>query len=266
MTLSVAGVMPTSEAVVRMRDEAKRALASEPGLPEAHAALALAAVFEYDWLAADASFGRALAVDPVSHDVRLLHAQWYLVPLGRFADALQQTEMALTEDPLNLFLRNSVGMIEICRGNEDRGVAAFRQLLDLNDRMFVPNLWLCGVALKHGRFGEALTLAERAYAIESRSPMVIGTLAGALERSGDRERAERLRGELEAGEANGAQAGLVSYHLVRGDVDSAATCFERAIAQRDPCTSWILPRVFGDLLISSRHWPALAKAMNLPTS
>lgn len=92
--------------------------------------------------------------------------------------------------------------------------------------------------------------------------MVIGTLAGALERSGDGDRAERLRGELGTGEANGAPAGLVSYHLVRGDADAAATWFERAIAQRDPCTSWIV----GDLLTSSRHWPALAKAMNLPTS
>jgi serine/threonine-protein kinase len=263
ITLSISGLMPTSEAVVRMRDEAKRALASEPSLPEAHAAMAMAAVFEYDWSAADASFRRALAVDHVSSDVRLLHSQWYLTPLNRIDEALQQTASALMEDPLNLFLRNSVGMLEICRGNEDRGVAAFRQLLDLNDRMFVPNLWLCGVALKHGRFEEALTLAERAYAIEPRNPMVIGTVAGVLERTGDRERAERLANELGTGEANPA-AGLVSYYLVQGDVEAAATWFEQAIAQRDPCTSWILPRVFGNLLTSSRHWPALAKAMNLP--
>jgi eukaryotic-like serine/threonine-protein kinase len=271
LTLSVSGLMAPTEAAVRMRAEATRALALEPHMPEAHAAFALAAALEYDWSAAAASFRRALAVDSVSQadqlspDIRLLYAQWYLVPLGRVAEALEQTQSALMEDPLNLFLRNSVGMFEICRGNEDRGVAAFRQLLDLNDRMFVPNLWLCGVALRHGRFEEALTLAERAYAIEPRNPMVIGTLAGALERTGDRERAERLRSELGTGEAT-ASAGHVAYHLVRGDVDAAATWFERAIALRDPCTSWILPRVFGDLLTLSRHWPALATAMNLPTS
>src|SRR5262249_40129136 len=122
------------------------------------------------------------------------------------------------------------------------------------------------VALRHGRFEDALALAERAYAVEPRNSMLIGTLAGALERCGDHDRAERLRGELGSGEATGAPCGLGSYHLARGDVDAAATWFERAIAQRDPRTSWILPRVFGDLLTSSRHWPALAKAMNLPTS
>jgi hypothetical protein len=57
----------------------------------------------------------------------------------------------------------------------------------------------------------------------------------------------------------------VCYHLVRGDVDSAAAWLERAIAERDLRANWILPRMFGDLLISSPHWPALAKAMNLPS-
>jgi serine/threonine-protein kinase len=38
----------------------------------------------------------------------------------------------------------------------------------------------------------------------------------------------------------------------------------RVIAQHDPRASWILRRVFGDVLTSSGHWPALAKVMNLP--
>jgi Flp pilus assembly protein TadD len=144
-------------------------------------------------------------------------------------------------------------MIEICRGNTDRGVAALRQVLELNDRMYVPNLWLCGVAVAHGHSGDALRLAERAHAIEPQSFLVIGTLAGALDRSGDHERAERLRRELGTGEAIGAAAGFVGYHLVRGDIDGAASWFDRAIAQHDPRASWILARLFGNGLTSSRH-------------
>jgi hypothetical protein len=49
-------------------------------------------------------------------------------------------------------------------------------------------------------------------------------------------------------------------------VDSAAHWFGRVIAQHDPRASWILRRVFGDVLTSSGHWPALAKMMNLPAS
>jgi tetratricopeptide (TPR) repeat protein len=241
------------------------ALALEPRLPEAHVAMALAAVAEYDWSAAQTGFQRALSANHVSPDVRYLYGQWFLMPLGRFAEALKETESALIEDPLNLFFRIGVGMYEICRGNEERGEAFLRQVLELNDRMYVPNLWLCGLALRRGDVEDALARAERAYAIEPRNALVIGTFAGALERSGARARAEGLREQLGTFKANDAPAGLVSYHFVRGDVESAATWFEQAVAERDLRANWILPRMFGDLLISSRRWPALAKAMNLPT-
>jgi serine/threonine-protein kinase len=265
LTLAVSGVMATNETVARMRREASLALALEPRLPEAHVAMALAAAAEYDWSAAETGFQQALSAGYVSPDVRYLYGQWLLMPLGRVAEALRETESALIEDPLNLFFRNSVGMYEICRGNEERGEAFLRQVLELNDRMYVPNLWLCGLALRRGRFADAVARAERAYAIEPKNALVVGTLAGALERSGALGPAERLREQLGTGKANGEPAGLVSYHLVRGDVDSAAIWFEHAIAEHDLRTNWILPRLFGDLLVSSRHWPALATAMNLPT-
>jgi serine/threonine-protein kinase len=262
-TLAMASVMSTDEAAVRMRAEASVALALEPSLPEAHTAMALAAITEYDWPAAAAGFERALAADRVSPDVRYHYGQWFLMALGRFGEAVQQAELALTEDPLNLFFRNAAGMYEICRGNEERGEAHLRQVLDLNDRMYVPNLWLGSLALKRGHLGEALARAERAYAIEPENPFVIGTLAGVLERNGERERAERVRALLGAGTDTGAPAGLVNYHLIVGDVESAATWFGRAIAQHSMVAPWILPRMFGDQLISSPHWPALAKMMNL---
>jgi serine/threonine-protein kinase len=264
LTLAVADVMPTDDAVSRMRREASLALALDPTLPEAHSALALAAASEYDWSTAATGFQRALAVERVSPDVRYHYAQWFLMALGRFDEALEQAELALTEDPLNLFYRNGIGMYEICRGNEERGEAFLRQVLDLNDRMYVPNLWLCGLALRRGQFDEALARAERAYAIEPRNPLVVGTLAGALERNGERARGERLREQIGAGTETGVPAGLVGYHLVRGDVDSAAIWLEQAIGQHSLIATWILPRVFGGPLIASPRWPALAKAMNLP--
>jgi eukaryotic-like serine/threonine-protein kinase len=263
-TLAMSSVMSTDEAASRMRAEASLALGLEATLPEAHTAMALAAISEYDWPAAAARFERALAADRVSPDVRYHYGQWFLMALGRFAEAVQQAELALTEDPLNLFFRNAVGMYEICRGNEERGEAFLRQVLDLNDRMYVPNLWLCGLALRRGHPGEALARAERAYAIEPENPFVIGTLAGTLERNGERERADRVRQLLGAGTDTGTPAGLVNYHLISNDVDSAAMWFERAIAQRSMVAPWILPRMFGDQLISSSHWPALARAMSLP--
>ena len=52
--------------------------------------------------------------------------------------------------------------------------------------------------------------------------------------------------------------------MLRSEIDLAANWFEKAIEQRDTRAPWIFPHMFGDLLVSSPHWPRLAKMMNLP--
>jgi hypothetical protein len=52
--------------------------------------------------------------------------------------------------------------------------------------------------------------------------------------------------------------------MVRSEIDLAADWFKQVIAQRDTRAPGILPRLFGDRLISSPHWPSLARLMNLP--
>jgi hypothetical protein len=111
---------------------------------------------------------------------------------------------------------------------------------------------------------EALAFAEKTYTLVPGNSFAVGLLAGMLARTGDVNRAERLLEKLGAGEAYGAPAGLVCYHVVRSELDLAAGWFEKAIAQRDTRAPWILPRIFGNVLTSSAHWPRLARMMNLP--
>ena len=115
-----------------------------------------------------------------------------------------------------------------------------------------------------GRIAEALAAAERAYSLAPWSSLAIGVFAGVLMLSGDRDRAQGLLDKLGSGQAYGAPHGLAIFHLLCSDIDRAAAWVEKAIEERDPSVLQSLRQPYAQPLRSSRHWPKLAKLMNLP--
>jgi hypothetical protein len=67
------------------------------------------------------------------------------------------------------------------------------------------------------------------------------------------------------GTAFGAPIGWISYHVARSEMDLAMDWFEKLIEQHDTRAPWIVPHLYGDLILSHPRWPALARKMNLPT-
>jgi serine/threonine-protein kinase len=255
--------MKGREAIEAMTAEGQRALALDPSLPEAHAVMAMAAAADYDWRTAERHFQIALSSDPVSPDIRYWYSLIYLAPMGQEPEAVRQLQLlALADDPLNLMFQAAAGMYLVGTSSEEQGVANLHKALEFNDRFFVAHLWLCALAVRHGRFDEALERAEKAYAVAPST--AIGMLAAVLSLKGETVRANALRETLGAGEAQGAPAVLACYYGLLGEFDEAAVWYERAIAQRDPRAPWILAHLFGNSFTSSRHWPRLAAMMNLP--
>jgi Tfp pilus assembly protein PilF len=93
------GSMPDAEAYSRARSESQRAITLDPNLADAHASLALVLYFWDEFPgAAEQEFQAALRLNPNS---ALAH-QWYgsvLTHEGRFADALQQLDIAQRLEP-----------------------------------------------------------------------------------------------------------------------------------------------------------------------
>jgi eukaryotic-like serine/threonine-protein kinase len=257
-------LMPAREAAARMNDEARSALAIDPSLADAHAAQALAAVLDYNWASAQTRFELAMARPPVSSQVRYYYATFFLLSLGRVSEAETEILRAAQEDPLNIFVRGAMGWIKVVAGRHHEGEAALRQAHELEDRFWIACLWLIATYLQRENLVDAQVFAEKMYALVPAHPFAIGLLAGILSRVGDTSRAEQLVAKLGDGSAYGTPSGRVCYHMVRSEIDLAANWFRHTIAQRDTRAPGILPRLFGDRLISSPHWPSLARLMNLP--
>ena len=259
-------LMPASEAAALMNAEARRALAIDPSLSDAHAALALAAVLDYNWARAQTQFELAVACTPVSPQVRYYYSTFFLLSLGRLREAETEIVRAAQEDPLNIFVRAALGWINVVAGRDSVGETHLRQALELEERFWIACLWLIALSLRRENLAEAQLFAEKMHTLVPAHPFAIGLLAGILSRIGDTARAEQLLAKLGNGSSYGAPSGLVCYYMVRSEIDQAADWFRKAIAQRDSRAPGILPRLFGDLLLSSPHWPSLARLMNLPVT
>jgi len=179
-------------------------------------------------------------------------------------EAEEQLQRALQEDPLNLLFRATLGWYLLAAGRLTEGESILRQVLELDENFWLPYIWLGAYRAIEGRLSDALRFTEKAYSFASWNLTTAGQLAGILERTGDASRAQRLVEKLGDGTAFGAPGGFIAYHVVRSEIDLAAYWFEKAIEQRDTRAPWLFPKMLGDLLTSSPHWPRLAKMMNLP--
>src|SRR6185295_18151781 len=93
-----------------VRAHAQRAAALDPSLAEAHAMLGVvAAVYDYDWTGAATCFRRAMTRDPIPSLTRFNYGLHYLLPLGRAAEAIEQLELGLRDDPLNTVRHTHLG-------------------------------------------------------------------------------------------------------------------------------------------------------------
>jgi tetratricopeptide (TPR) repeat protein len=227
--------------------------------------LALAAVLDYDWPEAGKQFALAFARDPVSPTTRYFNAAFYLAPLGRMDEATTQLDRAIQEDPLNLIMLTTRGMLLVSTNRSEEAEPVLRKVLDLDEGYWLAHSWLAASYMTRGRFADAARSFERSLAGVPNHIGVTAYLAGCLDRIGDADRAASLLRTLGDGSAFGAPFALANYYLVRADLDRAAEWYEKGIAQRDTRTPWIAAGLHGDLLTSSPHWDRLARLMNLPT-
>ena len=263
MLLVVLGLVAPKEGWSMVRSQAQKALDLEPSLPEGHAMLgAVAGSLEYDWKEADRHFQLAIAHDPVPGNVRLYYSL-HLMRVGRPAEALQQAELGLQEDPLNpLQLINRASYLAAV-GRTEEAAEGYREILELNPSMVLAKFNLAGRHASLGEWDRALPLCEEAHALAP-LPRVIGLLAGVLQRAGDTHRAEEMLRKLQPADAHGVPMGLALYHWVLRDFDAEADWFEKAIDQRDPVSSILLRFWYGAELRPTPRWGRLMRKLNLP--
>ena len=144
------------------KSAAEKALALDPANSEAHSVLAImAAVFDYDWKVAETHFRKAMAAEPVPPMVRFRYAMYYLLPLGRFADAMEQSRLALETDPLSMLLHYGMAWSMYSAKQYRETIEYARRALEIDANFYF--IWFAmGLAQLHAGFTqEAITSLKR---------------------------------------------------------------------------------------------------------
>jgi serine/threonine-protein kinase len=147
--------IPNDEAVRRMRPAAEKALALDPQLAEAHAAMGHTYARERDWVNATRSFERAVALDPTVTHIQTNYTHSVLLPLGKAPDAVRLLEAAFEADPLSLDVRRSLAFSQIVVGQYDAAIEHLRHVLSIDPDFPHASLSLARALTFSGRLDEA---------------------------------------------------------------------------------------------------------------
>jgi serine/threonine-protein kinase len=103
---------PVTEGMERARAEARKAIALDETLAEAHTSLGwVIFIYDWDWAAAESEFTRAIELNPRYSTARQWYS-WFLAAMGRFDEALAEGRAAIELDPLSVSIRRSMGWLQ----------------------------------------------------------------------------------------------------------------------------------------------------------
>jgi serine/threonine-protein kinase len=135
----------------RLVPAALRAMELDPLLPEAHAALGTVFARDRDWTRAEASFQRALELNPTLTTVHTDFVLTTLLPQGKLDEALRYLEAARAVDPRSLDVRRVLALVQVDAEQFDAAIESARWVLD-RDPTF---------PFARNRLGRALALSGR---------------------------------------------------------------------------------------------------------
>ena len=122
--------LPPSDCIPKAKAAAKKALEFDDALAEAHAALAYATFFDWDWSSAEREFKRAIELNPNSGLSHERYAEFLRTRL-RFNESMAEAQRAQELDPLSPNIVGGLGFIYLFTRRYDDSIAQFQKALEL---------------------------------------------------------------------------------------------------------------------------------------
>src|SRR4029077_20654033 len=134
-----------------------------PNLAVAHAQMGrIKQQVDYDWAGGNASFQRAVALEPGKAE-HVSKAAFSAALFGRFDEALQLGRRAIDLDPLNADSWQELAETELYMGQLDQAAADCKKALELNPDDFGAPITLSQIYLMQGRPQDALPEIEHVH-------------------------------------------------------------------------------------------------------
>jgi serine/threonine-protein kinase len=261
--LGVFGYMPAHEAFTKAKDAARRALALDSTLAEAHASLAHALfVYDFERRAAEREFHTALRLQPSLTFARVAFAVC-LQDQARFAEAIAQLDSARAGDPLDASVPTVLGRVYVSARRPDDAIRELREALKLNPYLDLAYQQLGHAYLEKGLPREAIDALRRAAAMSGARDSA--ELAFAYAVTGQRDEATRVMSRLLL--HGGGQNALAFHYAMAyaglGSADEAFRWLDRGYEARASFMDGVKISIAFDSLHGDPRWAALLHRIGL---
>ena len=261
--------LPPNETIPKAKAAAKKALELDNTLAEAHAALAYATLFDWDWSSAEREFKRAIELNPNS---ALSHERYseFLRTRLRFNESMAEAQRAQELDPLSPDIVANLGFLYLFTRRYDESIAQFHKALELNPdvapiRTGLPSAY----AMKRmypQAVGEYGKIPDQDKAVASENQFVASFRGWVYAVSGRRTDALKIAQEFR----DLSSHSYVDFYLVAGiyaglgDKNEAFRLLEKGYEQHSAAMTYLGIDVFWDELHSDPRYLDLLRRMGLP--
>jgi serine/threonine-protein kinase len=246
---------PQTDNRTRARSAALRAVDLDSNLSEAHTALAISQMDEWNWSGSEASFKRAIELDRNSAVAHQFYAS-LLRQTMRFEDAFKEAKLAEDLDPLSLSAKTMVGWVLFNQHRYDEALRLWDAVLALD-----PNYGLAiyNKGLVYGVRGLGEETIDAALLAKTRTPgagpVWLEGVGYAL--VGKRKEAEDILRKVPV------PGQVAVLHYVLGNHDKALDILEKAVADRHPAIVNVTSEPWLDGLRGHPRFQALRAKMSL---
>jgi len=258
-------VGPVEAGMRRAREYARRAIALDETLAEAHCSLAwVTFIHDWDWPLAGREFRRAIELNPRYATARQWHA-WYLAAMGRLSEALAEAHRAMELDPASVSIRRGLGWLYCVAREPESGVAVLRQAVIMNPEAPESRITLGIAHQQAGQFEEAERALRAALEMAPADTHALATLARTLVAAGRREEALRLAGEVRALDRSRyvSPSDLAKLAIGIGEFDAAFAALERAREERRGWLAYLRVDPLFDPIRGDPRFEALVRLLRL---
>ncbi|MEP7346596.1 MAG: tetratricopeptide repeat protein, partial [Gemmatimonadaceae bacterium] len=226
--------VPVDEGFALAKEYARKAIALDETLAEAHASLAWSLfIYDWDWDGAEREYRRALALDPAYTSTH----QWYAVLLtsrGAHAEALLESHTAMELDPESVSARRGLGWMYFYARRYDQARYHLDRAITMNPTA-EESYRILGLTLLHlGQPDDAERVLRESLGLPGSAALAIATLGYVLGVVGKRVEAADLLTRLEAMASVGyvTPVAFAILHLGLGGFDRALDFAEQAYRER----------------------------------
>jgi len=261
--------LPATKALPKAKAAAQKALELDDTLAEAHAALAYAEFFDWDWLNAEREFKRAIELNPSNALSHMRYGE-FLQTRTRFSEALAEGTRAQELDPLSPYIVSNLGFAHLLMQQYDESIAQFRKALDLRSDVPVTHAFTAVAYAMKGMHRQALAeydqISDEDKAVAPETQLVADTLGWIYAVSGRRDDALKIALEFRqlSTHAYVDSYSLGTIYAGLGEKDEAFRLLEKAYDQHSPELVFLHGDPFWYGMRSDPRYADLLRRMGLP--